>query len=518
MLWSSVFVLWPLMALFISTGHGARTSTVSTGGVAKTRLVAATDTSDRDLGRSITKLSTAMFGGDAQPARREQDETGTQPQNGRQQGRVTQKQGAGPSLSASSPRFSLRHNLNRMFNHQHGILAGAYLADVTSKYEEIMKELLSLSYLPRATWDRMRMNDSLPSGFQVERVFRITSTNVSNRYEEYKKKIGDTVSSFDRARCKETNGNKSRTRKARALRAMLDQDTCLNEQWLFHGTGATGVYAIGEKGFDTARAGSKTGTLLGPGIYLTDSSTKADEYTAEERLEQTEEKLASTKHVRRLLLCKAVLGRPLVLYPTPEYKKTLKFISKANYSAVTDMLNTRKRHCILRDGEHKFPRKTFKEYAVFDAAAILPQFIIEYTREYAEGQLDNRCPAGYKFTSKDLDAQDKKFEPSGKGDINECVGACNNRVNCGSIEFNYKRGDCWSYLGVPYQKNIQKGDWVSCIQTTGSQTVRVESQLLSNPGAVDMPVKSSARRLSDKMPGLGLLKRSAKRLPGAALR
>merc|ERR1719440_1738958 len=71
----------------------------------------------------------------------------------------------------------------------------------------------------------------------------------------------------------------------------------LNEAWLWHGTKPMAADSIVASDFEISKAGSHRGTLYGNGIYLAESSTKADEYCRE----------TNDQGWRSMLLCRCVL-------------------------------------------------------------------------------------------------------------------------------------------------------------------------------------------------------------------
>lgn len=383
------------------------------------------------------------------------------------------------------------------------------LSDVTKQYKGTMVDLMRKSYLQRTTFDRLRNNDAVPEGFDVVKVFRFSSTTVSLPYDTYKKEMLAKFKSFDEERCLHSNGNKSRTSKVGKLRKLLDPSPCLNEQFLFHGTRREAAQEIGGKGFDLERAGSKVGTMLGPGVYLTDASTKADEYTAEEETVDDEPSGASAegsnasygngsrghfstaryalallsntsaptpsprialeqdaKFVRRMLLCKVVLGRPLLLDPIKKNAAQLKWLNTATLTDTKAMLEKKKLDSILRDGEYKVPRPTFKEFVVFEQAAVLPFFIIEYTRKY--GKHDSSCPKGFRFTPQglaDTSKEEVEIDPLITS-IDSCVDACNEREGCIALQYLID-GDiptCFTLTNITSRTGQPEEGFISCLR------------------------------------------------------
>merc|ERR1712159_349010 len=77
--------------------------------------------------------------------------------------------------------------------------------------------------------------------------------------------------------------------------------TDANEFLLFHGTKPSSAASICDDGFHVNLAGSKSGTLYGPGIYLAERSSKADEYA-----EDDHEGLYQGLYA--MLLCRATCG------------------------------------------------------------------------------------------------------------------------------------------------------------------------------------------------------------------
>lgn len=135
-------------------------------------------------------------------------------------------------------------------------------------------------------------------------------------------------------------------------------DKSLNECWLWHGTSEAGVNGITDTDFDMARAGKHVGTMFGRGIYFTESTLKADEYTK-----------ADARGFCPLLLCRVVLGHYYY----------------CDAKAPWDMTETLERackgggyHAVLGDRERV--RGTYREFVVFDNDQIYPEYIVWYSR------------------------------------------------------------------------------------------------------------------------------------------
>lgn len=233
--------------------------------------------------------------------------------------------------------------------------------------ENIMQQLFKDTYLPHTTSDR---KGELPKSFKVLRVEEMKFPERIAKYQEYKKSMKAELFALDRKQCEETNPQ-TPPRTMESIKDFApDKDPCMNEVYLFHGTREEGARAIAKSGYDMKRAGSNVGGLMGPGAYLADSITKADEYSGDESLKE-----------RVVLVNKVLLGRPWTLGGSKQAKKDRKILRWATQTKVMSILKTQKKHSIFINREGKKPNPTFKEYCVFQAPAILPQYIVYYTRE-----------------------------------------------------------------------------------------------------------------------------------------
>jgi hypothetical protein len=129
------------------------------------------------------------------------------------------------------------------------------------------------------------------------------------------------------------------------------------ERWLFHGTSPLSLEGIAKYNFDMSRAGSGAGELYGKGIYCAECSSKADEYTQEDK-----------NGVRGLLLCRAMLGK--ILYSSAKSPDVcqLQYAKKAQGC-----------HTIL--GDRVTAVGTYREFVFGQQEQLFPEFIIYYQRE-----------------------------------------------------------------------------------------------------------------------------------------
>jgi hypothetical protein len=163
-----------------------------------------------------------------------------------------------------------------------------------------------------------------------------------------------------------------------------------NEVFLFHGTSAIAASKITTENLRTNLAGSNAGTLYGRGVYLAENGSKSDEYTR-----------PGKEGERHLLLCRAVLGRPL-------YSDAV----ATNPRECEDACVKGRFHSVL--GDRKKARGTFREFVVFDKEQVYPNWIITYKRKDAAKADPSRtfqvvCPKGAQGTVLQVKSPDGKL-------------------------------------------------------------------------------------------------------------
>merc|ERR1712232_978272 len=131
----------------------------------------------------------------------------------------------------------------------------------------------------------------------------------------------------------------------------------MNEAYLLHGTHPTMAVAILGRSFTIDTAGKSVGTMFGPGVYLAESSTKADEYARHDEGGEYDGLYA-------LLMVRAVLGRPFV---TLEAGNFMDKVLSEEYGHVL--------------GDREKAVGTFREFIFFHESSIYPEYAIFYRRE-----------------------------------------------------------------------------------------------------------------------------------------
>lgn len=247
--------------------------------------------------------------------------------------------------------------------------------DGTELWKDTMQSLLTNTYLARFTADRENKKDRLPTGFQATAVEVIDNLALKKKYAAYKEKLLAATGRMNPDTCSKSNGPAARTGVVPALKSRLHKSPCLNEVYLLHGTSLPNAKRIARSGYELKLAGTKTGTMLGPGVYLADSSTKADEYTAGDIVAK-----------RCFVVFKAVLGRPLLMHKTPEFQELKTELGQSSLEEAREIIKKKSCNSLLRDGEESYngSRPTFKEYVIFYSESIVPEFIVHYRRDRPE--------------------------------------------------------------------------------------------------------------------------------------
>ncbi|CAE7208797.1 tank-1 [Symbiodinium sp. CCMP2592] len=130
-----------------------------------------------------------------------------------------------------------------------------------------------------------------------------------------------------------------------------------NEAYLLHGTNPTSAVAILSNSFTVDFAGKSAGTMFGPGIYLAESSTKADEYAQDDATDDYAGLYA-------VLVCRALLGKPYVTEEPGDFREQ---VLSGNFGHVL--------------GDREKAVGTFREFIFFHEAAVYPEYAVFYRRE-----------------------------------------------------------------------------------------------------------------------------------------
>lgn len=135
-----------------------------------------------------------------------------------------------------------------------------------------------------------------------------------------------------------------------------------NEHFLFHGSNPTSAQSILNTSFKVDFAGASAGTMFGPGIYLAEASSKADEYAKDENTGGAYDGLFA------VLICRAVVGRSYVTQKPGDFKEQC---LEGNFDSVL--------------GDREAAVGTYREFIFFHEGSVYPEYVVFYKRQYADG-------------------------------------------------------------------------------------------------------------------------------------
>ncbi|CAE7942244.1 Clcn3, partial [Symbiodinium sp. KB8] len=232
------------------------------------------------------------------------------------------------------------------------------------------QEMFEESYVAKATQDRPcpkgtcgktpggcpcnqpGADPGLPVSFNVQRVIRVESSELWERYQNKKKAIMASrpggVEEFDPP-------VKTMNKASEYTGTFAPVDGSINEVYAFHGTQVRYALAIAENAFRIDLAGSSTGTLYGRGAYLGESISKADEYAKDEPG-------GFYDGVFAVLVCRVVMGK---LNCTKSDAKAAEKVSAGQFDST----------CGTR---------VFRELVIYDADQCYPEYLVLYKRKYAK--------------------------------------------------------------------------------------------------------------------------------------
>eukprot|EP00931_Biecheleriopsis_adriatica_P117637 TRINITY_DN93138_c0_g1_i1.p1 TRINITY_DN93138_c0_g1~~TRINITY_DN93138_c0_g1_i1.p1 ORF type:complete len:690 (-),score=119.73 TRINITY_DN93138_c0_g1_i1:27-2096(-) len=203
---------------------------------------------------------------------------------------------------------------------------------------------------------RVEGTPGLPIGFCVRRVVRVESSQMWSRYTRKRDAIranrdAEKTRQFDppvlAGECVPEHPG--------VFEAL---DTSVNEAYLWHGTHVRTALSIAQNSFDIKFAGTGRGAMFGPGAYFAESCTKADEYAHDEPNGYYD-------GIHAMLLCRVCMGN---MYYTTKFGQEDAY-DKVKGGGFDSVL-----------GDMAKYRKTFREFVVYDADQVYPEYVVLYSR------------------------------------------------------------------------------------------------------------------------------------------
>ncbi|CAE7227604.1 Parp14 [Symbiodinium natans] len=237
--------------------------------------------------------------------------------------------------------------------------AGTTAQEVVPATDEelvMLQEVMDGTYKAVATRDRG--GKPIASRFVVVQALRSENPWLWDRYAARREAVGVQLRSrSDGEECPVTPSTLSASL-GLTLRCLHEvHGNPSNEAYLLHGSNPTSALSILRTSFKMGLAGKNAGSMFGPGVYLAESSVKADEYAQDDTN-------GSYTGLYAVLFCRAVVGRALQVTDPADYGP---LVTSGDFESVV--------------GDRERAVGTFREFVFFHEAAIYPEFAVFYRRE-----------------------------------------------------------------------------------------------------------------------------------------
>ncbi|CAE6968044.1 Parp12 [Symbiodinium natans] len=236
---------------------------------------------------------------------------------------------------------------------------------------EQFTELLNHTYRARCTQDRPCPKGScsktpggcpcvqpdgdpgLPASYVVRRVIRVEDSRMWKRFMTKRDQIRRSRGAIEVVEPQVCTSGLVKEQPG----TFMPLDEGLNEFYLWHGTHVRAALSIAHEDFRIDMAGSNAGTMYGKGCYLAENCTKADEYARDEPHGYYEGVFA-------LLLCRVCMGK--FLYTTDRYEAAGDKVRSGEFDSTV--------------GDRTKKANTFREFVVYHADQVYPEYVILYSR------------------------------------------------------------------------------------------------------------------------------------------
>jgi len=234
---------------------------------------------------------------------------------------------------------------------------GHYIVPATDQEKEWLQRILDGTFKKKTTRDR---DVALAERFVVVSALRSEHPELWERFAKHRGEVHQKIKARGKDDFQEP---KTRTAcpelAARCTHPKFGNPT--NEAYFMHGSNPTSAQSILGTSFKVELAGASAGTMFGPGIYLAEASSKADEYARDETGGAFDGLFA-------VLFCRAVVGRSFVT------EKPGDFHEKCTAGPFDSVM-----------GDREKAVGTYREFIFFHEGAVYPEYVAFYRREYADG-------------------------------------------------------------------------------------------------------------------------------------
>lgn len=140
------------------------------------------------------------------------------------------------------------------------------------------------------------------------------------------------------------------------------------QAYMMHGTSPTSAVSLLSTAFKVDLAGKSAGCMFGPGIYLAEASSKADEYARDDAGGTYDGLFA-------IVVCRAVIGRPFVTLDPGNHAHK---VTSGEYDVVI--------------GDREKAVGTYREFVFFNEASVYPEYAVFYRREFTRDSSSGATP------------------------------------------------------------------------------------------------------------------------------
>jgi len=238
---------------------------------------------------------------------------------------------------------------------------GHEVIPATPEEKAWLQELMNGTFKNKATRDRSA-SDALAESYQVVSALRSEHPALWEKFAGRRRDVMEAVKAGGKQDFVEPKTKAA----SPGLWERLNHPTLgnrSNEQYLFHGSNPTSAMSILGTSFSIDLAGASAGTMFGPGIYLAEASSKADEYAKDENSGGAYDGLFA------VLICRAIVGRSFVTLKPGDFKDNC---LTGNFDSVL--------------GDREKAVGTYREFIFFHEGAVYPEYVAFYKRVYAPGQ------------------------------------------------------------------------------------------------------------------------------------
>merc|ERR1712054_314327 len=209
----------------------------------------------------------------------------------------------------------------------------------------------------------------LPVRYQVCQVLRLEDSKCWSEYTRHRRSIQQLRSSDNDSQwpC-EPPDTSAIVNTAENIFAPLEPLS--NEMYLLHGTNTRSALKIASE--DVRLNLSKTGGALGPGLYLSESVTKSDEYASDT--------LSGTAHGAPDPYYQGIFAMLVMRVTMGKVHQTTEFFSDPEKRGVIDALRDQRYDSVL--GDRRRSRGTYREFCVFKKEQVYSEYVVFYRRIY----------------------------------------------------------------------------------------------------------------------------------------